>query len=251
MNRNDEGPSNPNGSQPELDFERADFGEAAAAEAGGPMLCAVCQIPISDQYFTVSSALVCNRCEALHRHAGPPGSPLLRFAGAAALGSLAAVVGCVLWMAVIELWEIELGLIAIAVGWLVGTAIVRGSRGVGGVAYQLLAVFLTYTAIVMTYVPMLMAEIDPQFRDGGDVQLEEQAGEDAFAGDAAVVSPGETLIVMMIAIPIAYALPFLTGFENLIGLLIIGFALYQAWKMTAKRELVWGGPFQVGAASNR
>ena len=98
----------------------------------------------------------------------------------------------------------------------------QGNRGVGGVPYQVLSVFLTYTAIVMTYVPFLLAEIDSQ-------------------------STAEALIVV---IPIAYAVPFLAGFENVIGILIIGFALYQAWKMTVKREIVWGGPFQVGTDSS-
>ena len=45
------------------------------------------------------------------------------------------------------------------------------------------------------------------------------------------------------------AVPFLAGFENAIGILIIGFALYQAWTMTQKREVAWGGPFQVGSAA--
>lgn len=52
----------------------------------------------------------------------------------------------------------------------------------------------------------------------------------------------------LIAIPFAYAVPFLAGFENAIGILIIGFALYQAWRMSGKRTIQWAGPFQVGSA---
>ena len=47
---------------------------------------------------------------------------------------------------------------------------------------------------------------------------------------------------------IAAALPFLAGFENIIGLLIIGFALWEAWKINRKVELAVVGPFQVGGA---
>jgi hypothetical protein len=75
---------------------------------------------------------------------------------------------------------------------------------------------------VMTYLPRLLAEMPPEL-----VSAE----------------------AVMVAIPVAYALPFLAGFENAIGILIIGFALFQAWRMTAKRVFVWGGPFQVGAGS--
>jgi hypothetical protein len=42
------------------------------------------------------------------------------------------------------------------------------------------------------------------------------------------------------------AIPFLGGFENILGILIIGFGLYQAWKINAYRPLVTEGPFQVG-----
>jgi hypothetical protein len=222
MNRSDADQPDPSGSEPELDFERADFGEASPVEARGSMLCSLCQIPISDQYFTVASALVCNRCEQLHRYAGPPGSAASRLMGAIGLGGIAAAAGSALWLAVTELTGYEIGLIAIVVGWIVATAIQRGNRGVGGAPYQVLAVFLTYTAIVMTYLPRLLAEMPPEL-----VSAE----------------------AVMVAIPVAYALPFLAGFENAIGILIIGFALFQAWRMTVKREFVWGGPFQVGAGS--
>ena len=126
-------------------------------------------------------------------------------------------------MVVTELTGYEIGLIAVAVGWLVATAVQRGNRGVGGVPYQILAIFLTYSAIVMTYLPMVLANLPPE-----------------IPPDAA----------LMVAIPIAFALPFLAGFDNIIGLLIIGFALYQAWRMTAKRVFVWSGPFQVGVDSD-
>lgn len=221
MSRSDERSPDPPGGEPELDFERADFGQASEPEAGGPMLCSLCQVPIGDQYFTVASAFVCVRCEGLHRDAGPPGSAFSRFGGSIALGSVAAVVASALWMAVTQLTGYEIGLIAIAVGWIVATAVQLGNRGVGGVPYQVLAAFLTYSAIVMTYVPLLLAEIDSE----------------------------STAAALIVVIPIAYALPFLSGFDNAIGILIIGFALYQAWKMTVKRVIVWDGPFQVGTDS--
>lgn len=42
------------------------------------------------------------------------------------------------------------------------------------------------------------------------------------------------------------ALPFLGGLENIIGLLIIGLGLYQAWVINRRQPLVIEGPFEVG-----
>ncbi len=261
MSRSDERSPDPPG-EPELDFERADFGQASEPEAGGPMLCSLCQVPIGDQYFTVASAFVCVRCEGLHRNAGPLGSAFSRFGGSVALGSVAAVVASAVWMAVTELTGYEIGLIAIAVGWIVATAVQLGNRGVGGAPYQVLAVFLTYTAIVMTYVPFLLAEIDSQSLSESGSQIERPTPGDAPDGEAlpeaefaqseaTEENPSELTdaVVLIVVILTAYARPFLAGFENAIGILIIGFALYQAWKMTVKRVIVWDGPFQVGTGS--
>ena len=50
------------------------------------------------------------------------------------------------------------------------------------------------------------------------------------------------------AILLAFTIPFLGGLENAIGLLIIGFGLYQAFVMTKRRDLRWAGPFALGRA---
>lgn len=196
----------------ELDFEKAEF------DAPSAPTCAGCQRPITDGYYTLGPQLVCPDCRLRAAESRPPGNALARVFGAVLLGTLAAAAGCGLWMVVTELTGYEIGLIAIAVGFLVGRAVHVGSRRTGGLVYQLLAVFLTYTAIVMTYVPAL-AQAD-----------------------------GEELSIVgacLIAIPLAYAVPFLLGFENAIGILIIGFAVWQAWKMNASTVLDWQGPFRL------
>jgi hypothetical protein len=172
-----------------------------------------------------------------------------------AAGTFAAIIASALWMTVTELTGYEIGLIAIAVGWIVGIAIQVGNRGVGGVPYQLMAVFLTYSAIVMTYVPMLVTEFEASWTEPSSQSVAE-------ANDAAVLELGQAdatedvlmsaedaqVAAWVVAIPFAYAVPFLGGFENAIGILIIGFALYQAWKMTVKHRFQWAGPFRVGSA---
>ncbi|MBX9787767.1 MAG: hypothetical protein K2Y37_02535 [Pirellulales bacterium] len=84
-------------------------------------------------------------------------------------------------------------------------------------------------------------------------------GEDPGAApDAAAVAPDEPLsfggkvvawILLLIVVFIgAMAAPFLMGASNIIGLLIIGFALWEAWKFNARRKLPITGPYQVAPA---
>ena len=47
-----------------------------------------------------------------------------------------------------------IGYIALAVGWLVAKAIMKGSNGIGGRRYQVAAVLLTYAAISLAAVPI-------------------------------------------------------------------------------------------------
>jgi hypothetical protein len=244
-----------NASLDSLDFERAETSTNATP------VCAQCATPITDRYFTIGSHVLCEPCHFAFQNAKAPGNAATRFFGAAGLGALAAAIGCALWMAVTELTGYEIGLIAIAVGFLVGMAVHIGSRRVGGLVYQLLAVFLTYSAIVMTYVPILANEMiaSEEFQSGmagGESETwAEGEGSDSAANpvdgeepNAQPLSPEDAAVLAWIsAIPLAYMLPFLMGFENAIGILIIGFALWQAYRMNARAKIEMQGPFQLEA----
>ncbi len=45
----------------------------------------------------------------------------------------------------------------------------------------------------------------------------------------------------------ALAAPVLGGFQNILGMIIIGIALWQAWKMNRRVDVTFTGPFQAGA----
>lgn len=45
------------------------------------------------------------------------------------------------------------------------------------------------------------------------------------------------------------ALPFLQGFSNIIGIAIVGFALYEAWKINRRVKVEFTGPFTPGQAT--
>jgi hypothetical protein len=238
-----------------LDFERAEKASHSASA------CAQCATPITDRYFTLGSHVLCESCHLAFQNAKAPGNAASRFFGAAALGTAAAAIGCALWMLVTKFTGYEIGLIAIAVGYLVGMAVHVGARRMGGVAYQLLAVFLTYSAIVMTYVPMIADQFmaTEGARQEAQTALSDERAQDDTANsnrsadarenvEAPVTRPGgDELAAWVAAIPIAYMLPFLMGFKNAIGILIIGFALWQAFRMNARAKIDLQGPFRLEA----
>lgn len=200
-----------------IDFEQADF------ESEQPQLsaCQFCNEVPSESYFTCNPNVVCSSCEQTHRDAKPPGTGPGRLFGATIAGSIAAVVASAIWMLITRVTGYEIGLIAILVGWIVGAAVHVGSKGVGGWPYRILAIGLTYSAIVLTYVPELAAAIEAE--------------------------NGAGILNYVVAVPLSFAVPFFGGAENLMGILIIGIALHQAWNMTKKTPIVWEGPFQIAS----
>ncbi len=116
--------------------------------------CQVCQQPIGGTYYEVNTAMVCPGCAEKMRgeltmdtHAA--------FVRALAYGVGAAVVGLVgyaLIAIVLQGWVISY--MSIGVGWIVGTAMMKGSNGVGGRRYQIAAVVLTYAAVSMAAIPI-------------------------------------------------------------------------------------------------
>lgn len=74
-------------------------------------------------------------------------------------GGGAAIVGAALYFWVAALTGRELAITAVAVGHLVGRGVFGGSGRRGGRGYQLLAVSLTYLAIVSAYVPLAVRDL--------------------------------------------------------------------------------------------
>jgi hypothetical protein len=174
------------------------------------------------------------------------------------------VAGFAIYFGVLKATGYEIGLISIVVGLLVGGAVRKGAGGRGGWVYQLLAVFLTYTAIVASYtavvIPGLLAqmEADRAANNGAavanNVPANKAAAKAAPVGQPppmpAKVEAAEATMPLPIALAVfvgfLYAVPILAGFEQPIGLFIIGFALWEAWKINRRVRLVIQGPFALG-----
>src|SRR6185295_10140080 len=98
---------------------------AAAAAASG-VSCAACQTAIHDDYFDANGQTVCAACRAqLLQHVAPikGWGTLVR---AAVFGTGAAIAGALLYYAVIAVTNFEIGLVAIAIGYMVGYSVRAG-----------------------------------------------------------------------------------------------------------------------------
>lgn len=201
-----------------------DYGTPATA--GGPAVCAACGEPITDVYFEGNGKVVCPRCRdaVMASHSG--GSGVRRFFKATVYGILAGILGAAIWYAVRAGTGYEVGLIAIVVGILVGGAVKAGAKGRGGVGYQLLAVVLTYLSIAANYVPDIVR---------------------ALRSDTDVADNWIALVI--ITAVTAVSAPFYGGISNIIGLLIIGFALYQAWVINKPSQVKFNGPYHLAPSS--
>ena len=60
------------------------------------------------------------------------------------------------------------------------------------------------------------------------------------------VGVGGVLLGVGALFVLAAALPILAGISNIIGLFIIGIALYEAWRLNKAVALRITGPYQVG-----
>lgn len=246
----------------ELQFDRADYTAPQPAAT-----CRGCGQPVHDVYYEVNGQAFCQNCREHIHHALTGGSPVVRFLRATIYGSLAGLLGAAIYYGIIELTNINFGLIAAFVGIMVGKAVKKGSDGRGGWFYQALAIFLTYTAIVLTYIPPLIKMIADQGRQNaaGPAQpgKPEQPGNPlkappaaapanpAGAGGVANQQPLSLLGLLMalvMLIGFAYAIPVIAGFNSPMLLIIAAFGLYEAWAINKRMPLAIRGPFRIGPA---
>jgi hypothetical protein len=263
-----------------VQFDRAEY-ETAPSQAA----CAECSQPLAGHYYDVNGQTVCERCRYAIESRFNGGSRIGRLVRATGGGVVAAALGALLYYAIAALTGYEFGLIAIVVGFGVGTAVRWGSNGRGGWLYQTLAIALTYLAIVSTYIPPILDELSKLDAEtttesaGQDLaatpasETTDTAAETAAAASETTDTAAETatpagetaeipaeasaetaseppppvFAVVLILMTIAIAAPFLAGFENIIGLVIIGIGLYEAWKLNRRTELTISGPHALAA----
>src|SRR5207245_4452443 len=129
------------------------FGTVEYVGSPGNDHCQFCHQPIAGVYYRANDAMACSACAEQMR-----GELAKDSHGAFVRGLLfgigAAIVGLILYATFAIVTGIVIGYASLAVGWMVGKAIVKGSGGVGGRRYQIAAVLLTYAAVSMAAIPI-------------------------------------------------------------------------------------------------
>ncbi len=157
---------------------------------------------------------------------------------------------------------------SIGVGWLVGTAMMKGSNGMGGRRYQIAAAVLTYAAVSMAAIPIWIHFADQrreqrqtqqQKLEQEQRQLESESGQspsESAPRTAKPQQPGLANIGTWLerAVLIGLASPFIqlqgNPFWGAMGLLILFFGIRIAWRIAAGRPMVVYGPFADSPATH-
>ena len=193
--------------------------DASAPRAA--VTCAECAQPIATYYFTAGGQTLCGGCKVkLERAlAGEGSSRAGRIGRSLALGFGAALIGAGIWYGIAAAFDLEIGLVAILIGWMVGRAVQMGSGGRGGRRYQVAAALLAYLSIVMSYAAL------------------------GFRGIDGPINP--FMLIAALFLPVVANLASMPG--GIIGLAIMGFGIHQAWTMNAPVEIAITGPHRIGA----
>jgi len=172
------------------------------------------------------------------------------FLRAVLFGALGALVGLALYAGVVIITNYEIGFVSLAVGWIVGKAILTGSQGRTGRRYQIAAALLTYFAVSMATIPVAIWQIRQM-----NVALEASANSTDPAGSATAtpipsaekapddqaLEPINLSSVAGRLVVLGLSSPFLALQEmpgGIISLIILAVGVRIAWKMTGTQQIV-------------
>lgn len=239
-------------------FETAEFQNKPGTDT-----CTVCKQPISGSYFRVNNQMVCSACTERLKSSIPKDSHGA-FARAVTFGAGAAVVGLVLYAVVGIVTGLMIGYVSLAVGWLVGKAMMKGSGGLGGRRYQIVAMLFTYAAVSMAAIPMTIVEFSKEKKSRAEGKVQTAQPTDNANPQSPAAEEGQATASnqesrttekrMGFAAAIGYlallglASPFLelgsSPLNGLIGLVILFVGIRIAWQLTRGHPpLVVDGPF--------
>lgn len=219
--------------------------------------CHFCHQPLGGTYYKVNNALACGSCanRVKDEKASDTHSAFVR---ALVAGIAAAIAGLIAYAAIsiiLQGWVISY--MSFGVGWLVGTAMIKASGGIGGRRYQIAAVLLTYAAVSMAAIPIWIyfarqhpRQTEQQKLAAEQRQLESENGQNPSepAPEATPQRLRLTLGSWLLKVSLlGLASPFLelegNFFWGLIGLFILFIGIKIAWRLTAGRPVMILGPF--------
>jgi hypothetical protein len=241
----------------ELQFDRVVTGPTASPAPNRiAVVCAACHASIATEYYTVNGITLCGRCRHAIESAAETPQGLTPFLVAGVFGLGAGIAGAVIYYAVIAIAHIEVGIVAILIGYMVGYAVRKGARGRGGLRLQVLAVALTYASVALAYTPLAIrgasesnrraqkAAVSTSERPATVAPGSSRAATTTASGRRLLLRPG-LVVVLFAALPlmvVAGSFP-----SGLISAVIIFLGMRQAWRMTGAPRLEVFGPYRVGA----
>jgi hypothetical protein len=249
------------------------FTTASYSQTDSVERCASCKSPVGATYYRVNGALACESCAKKVGGTTPKDSHTA-FMRALLYGFGGAIAGLAIYAFVGIVIGLEIGIVALAVGYIVAWAMKKGSGGIGGRRYQIAAVLFTYFAVSVAAIPIYIAASAKQHRQQAaarqqSVQSDPQApnmvvtpstaanseADDSEAGVPAGQPRRSPLYLIMLLVGIGLASPFTElaqgGFNGVIGLIILFVGLRIAWRMmgTSDHSTSVLGPFTRGASA--
>jgi hypothetical protein len=183
------------------------FATAEYVGTAGGDHCQYCHQLIGTTYYLANATMTCPSCaDRLRNRAAAFGRAVLFGIGAAALG-------LALYAAFMILTHISIGYASLAVGWMVAKAMVKGSGGITGRRYQVVAGILTYAACTLARIPVWIYQM-PERRS-----------------------------VFFTDIPHTLLFPFLRLADDPVGLIILCVGVSIAVRLTAPKAFTIDGPY--------
>jgi hypothetical protein len=230
-----------------LQFERAT--SVPGVPPSPVVVCTACKLTIATQYYDVNGHPLCGTCRAAVAAAAQTPKGMAAFFKAALFGVGAGIAGAAIYYAVIAIAHLEIGIVAILIGYMVGYSVRRGVNGRGGLRFQVLAAVLTYIAVAMAYTPVAIQEA---MRDSKP-EAQATAVPAPDVEPPAPARPGKGRFVLdviffsglMLALPVLVVIGSMPS--GLISAVIVLLGMRQAWKMTGAPIMRVAGPYRVGA----
>jgi hypothetical protein len=169
-----------------------------------------------------------------------------------------AILGLILYAAVGIITGWMIAYVSLAVGWIVGKAMMTGSGGIGGRRYQLAAMILTYAAVSMAAIPIGIAQASKVQRAAQTEQSRSlpNSGKPRLGyipstteqNAPSAKRPANLGAVLLGLALVGLASPFIElgePFHGFIGLLILFVGMQFAWQMTRGISIQILGPFKL------
>jgi hypothetical protein len=221
-------------------FEKAEYLGTSADR------CAFCKQPVGQMYYRINTAMACGSC-ADRAQREIPQDTHAAFSRAVLFGMGAAFIGFILYavFGIMTGWMI--GYVSLAVGYLLGKAMMKGSRGIGGRRYQVTAAILTYAAVSMSAIPIAISQFREDRKSHQQVQQQQVAPNAEQPETAPRPKPSLGAALAYLAF-LGLASPFLElqdPLHGIIGLFILFIGVQIAWKITAGRPAISvEGPYE-------